>query len=249
LKGGKKNMKNKTIMFGAIMCLAMLVTMVSVSAYPGSYSVIGSEDFDDLEIGEMMILPAGSGFVDVEFDMAQDSCFKQASKEDQELTEKLMKDFDELYEKHQKEYDALDKEIDKIFDKLNDAEDEKAWDKTFEEIDAKYEALDKKTGIDKINAELDRLYEENNCDELYEAEFAEFDSDFLFGEELTEEQMKESEAIENQIDKAYEKNADAYEKLDKQMEDLEKEYQKLDEKSGIAGLFEKLDSLWNSFWD
>lgn len=242
-------MKNKTIIFGAIMCLAMLASLAPVSAYPGSYSVISSTDLDDLEIGEMMMLPAGAGFIEMEYAFEDDICFQQASKEDQELAKKLMKDFDEFYEKHQKEYAALDKETNKIFDNLGDTEDEKAWEKAFEEVGAKYEALEKKLGVDKISAELDRLYEKNNCDELYETEFDEFDSEFLFGEEMTEEQIKESEDLEKQIDEAYEKNEDAYEELDKKFEELEKEYQKLDEKTGIAGLFEKLDNLWNSFWN
>ena len=240
-------MKNKTTIFGVTICLVMLLTMVSASTHSESHSIISSGNPGDFE-GEMAMFLAGE-LIDMEFNIINDSCFKQASKEDQEMVKKLMEDSEKLYEKHQKEYDALDIENEKIFDKLENIEDEEAWEKVFEEIDAKYLALDKKTGMNKINVKLDKLYEKNKCDEIYETEFDKFDFENGADFGLTKEQIEKSEAIEKQIDKAYEENKDAYEKLDKQMEELEKEYQKLDEKTGIAGLYKKLENLWNNLWN
>ncbi len=240
-------MKNKkiTAMLGFFICIAMVAGAISVSAQTDKINnqdidvTMDAINFDDtsLEIEQTILLGE---------EVEGDFCFQKFSKENQEALEKLFEKGEKIYNKYKKEYDALEIEIENS---------------NFDEIDAKYETLDKKTGMSEVNAELNKFYEENNCYEEYGSEIVSVENipNII---EITDEQMKQIETIGKQIDTIYQKNASAYEKLekefepefqknnntpefDKQLEKLEQKYQKLDEKTGIAKLYEQLENLVN----
>jgi chemotaxis protein histidine kinase CheA len=137
--------------------------------------------------------------------------------------------------------------------------------KEMEVFEKKFKALDDKIGITEINKKLDKIQSSNEFMKV---------QDFY---EITEKQEKIIQEIENEIREVEKRNENLYDslynridkkveqlmKLDqegvdkdnskevkkvfKDLEELEKERQKIDKKTGINKLYDKLESTWNNF--
>ena len=172
---------------------------------------------------------------------------KELTEEEQNKVDELEKQLEVLSEeyfnlslKYKPEFEKLDLEMEKLFEKqfkigINGKNsDYDALEKELELVEQKYEDLESKAGVDKINDKIETLEEE--IDSIYG--FDEFN--FISGKELTIED-------EEKLDKLYENLEVKYEEYESEFEKLESEYLEklnaLNKKSGISDINKEISEI------
>ncbi len=177
--------------------------------------------------------------------------------------EKIFNQVEMIYQDNQESYDAIEAKLDALYGKLSAAEkagDYVTAETVWEEIDAvedEYDKLDQDTGMEKQYEDLEELYDDDTWEDLedydeYEDDYESYEA-WLAAEGIdvddlqVQELISQLEAVDMQIDIAFENSDHLFWGLDEQMDEiffqlLEMENPESNEKEVVA-LVQELQEL------
>ena len=240
----KKGLTKKFIVIGILGVLTGGM-IVSVFAVHNNFNTYGVEvhNLGELE-GQGSLNEFDGEIINLDYGVSISNVLSEKEvNEIKELENKLKvlnEEYFNLSVKYRDEFEELDFEMNKIFEKqfkLGIEAKQSDYNKLGKEIslvEKKYEELEKKAGVDKVNEQIMSISEEINS--IYGVN----SFDFTFGNNLSDEERIKLEKLYEKMDKIFEDNIDKYEKINIE---YHKKLDQLDEESGVLKLRAEIDEI------